>query len=147
MTSKYVPVVLVIALTVALAAPARADKLDTNGREIVVGIVAATAAVAVLITVLALHYSKKRAVTGCVESTGTGMRASAAEASSATKRPRRPAIASGSAGETLPTAPWRTSVTPLPRSASNSANLPGQSASSPSGGLGTSVGWQAKTSS
>jgi hypothetical protein len=73
MTSKYVPVVLVIALTVALAAPARADKLDTNGREIVVGIVAATAAVAVLITVLALHYSKKRAVTGCVESAGTGM--------------------------------------------------------------------------
>jgi hypothetical protein len=73
MTSKYVPTLLVIALTLALATPARADKLDTDGREIVIGIVAATAAVAVLITVLALHYLKKRAVTGCVDSAGAGM--------------------------------------------------------------------------
>jgi hypothetical protein len=29
--------------------------------------------VAVLITVLALHYAKKRSITGCVDSAGTGM--------------------------------------------------------------------------
>jgi hypothetical protein len=50
-----------------LATPARADKLQTEGEEIVIGIVAVGVAV-VVATVLIIHYSKKRKTTGCVNS-------------------------------------------------------------------------------
>src|SRR5271167_258707 len=73
MTSKYISVLLIIALSLVLATPARADKLGTGGDEIVIGIVAITAVVAVVITVLAVHYSKKRSITGCVASVGEAM--------------------------------------------------------------------------
>ncbi len=68
MTSKYMSVTLMIALSVALATPARADSLKTQGDEILIGIIAVTAAVSVVITVLAVHYSKKRSITGCIAS-------------------------------------------------------------------------------
>jgi len=73
MTSKYISVLLIIALSLVLATPARADKLGTDGDEIVIGIVAITAVLAVVITVLAVHYSKKRSITGCVASVGEAM--------------------------------------------------------------------------
>jgi len=73
MTSKYVSLVLIIALSLALATPARADKLKTDSDEIVIGIVAIAAALTVAITVLAVHYSKKRSITGCVASVGDGL--------------------------------------------------------------------------
>jgi hypothetical protein len=65
--------VLIIVLSVALAIPARADSLKTAGEEIVAGIVAVTAAIAVVATVLVVHYSKKRTITGCVHSVGSGL--------------------------------------------------------------------------
>jgi hypothetical protein len=64
---------LIVVLTLALAAPARADKLQTIGRNIEIGIVAVAAAVAVVVTVVIIHYSKKRTITGCVNSGGNGM--------------------------------------------------------------------------
>lgn len=65
--------VLIVVLSVALASPARANTLPSAG-EIIGGIVAATAAIAVVITVVLLHESKKdRTITGCVSSTASGM--------------------------------------------------------------------------
>lgn len=66
--------VLIVALTAALAAPARADNLDSNARNIVIGIVAVTAAIAVTVTVLVMRRGKKdRTITGCVGSGPNGM--------------------------------------------------------------------------
>jgi hypothetical protein len=66
--------VLVVVLSLALATPAKANNLDNTGRNIVIGIVVVTAAVAVVITVVILHESKKdRTITGCVKSEGNGM--------------------------------------------------------------------------
>ena len=64
--------VLIVALSAVLITPARADKLQTEGEEIVIGIVAVSAAL-VVATVLLIHYSKKRTITGCVSSGETGM--------------------------------------------------------------------------
>jgi hypothetical protein len=66
--------VLIVALSLALATPAKADNLDNAARNIVIGIVAVTAAIAVVITVVIMHESKKdRTITGCVKSEGNGM--------------------------------------------------------------------------
>jgi hypothetical protein len=66
--------VLIVVISVALATPARATSLDTTARNIVIGIVAVTAAVAVVITLVILHESRKdRTITGCVSSEGSGM--------------------------------------------------------------------------
>jgi hypothetical protein len=74
MTSKSVSGALIIALAVALAPPARAaNSLQTDSHEIVAGIVAVAAAVAIIVVVVAVHYSKKRAITGCVVSGTNGM--------------------------------------------------------------------------
>jgi hypothetical protein len=59
--------IAIVALSVVLVTPARADKLQTEGEEIVIGIVAVAAAL-VVATVLIIHYSKKRTITGCVSS-------------------------------------------------------------------------------
>ena len=73
MTSNYLwRGVTIIALSTVLVAPARADKVQTDGEEIVIGIVAVAAAL-VVTTVLVIHYSKKRAITGCVSSVENGM--------------------------------------------------------------------------
>ena len=66
MTSKHVSGGLILALAVALAPSARADTLKTDSHEIVAGIVAVAAAVTIIVIVVAVHYSKKRAITGCV---------------------------------------------------------------------------------
>jgi hypothetical protein len=72
MTSKYLGCgVLIVALSMVLAMPARADKLQTEGEAIVIGIVAVGVAV-VFATVLIIHYSKKRKITGCVNSGESG---------------------------------------------------------------------------
>jgi hypothetical protein len=72
MTSKYLWCgVLIVALSMVLAMPARADKLQTEGEAIVIGIVAVGVAV-VVATVLIIHYSKKRKITGCVNSGESG---------------------------------------------------------------------------
>lgn len=64
--------VLIAILSVALATPARADTLKQNADNIVIGTVAAIAAVVVLAVVI-IHYSKKRTITGCVASGASGM--------------------------------------------------------------------------
>jgi len=76
--------VLIAVLSVALAAPIRADKprlIGTNSgafepvsKGAVIGIVVAVAAVAVLAVVLIVHHkSHKETITGCVASGANGM--------------------------------------------------------------------------
>ncbi|MGA2879325.1 MAG: hypothetical protein ABSG13_10280 [Bryobacteraceae bacterium] len=66
--------VLIAVVSVALAAPTRAESLDTAEKQIVTGIVVVSAAVGVLVTVLILHYkNKKTAITGCVISGPNGL--------------------------------------------------------------------------
>jgi hypothetical protein len=64
---------LIVVLCVALATPATAStNLQSNARNIIIGVVAAAAGV-VVIAVLVIHYSKKQTITGCVNSSGSGM--------------------------------------------------------------------------
>lgn len=66
--------VLIVVLSLALATPAKANNLDNAARNIIIGIVVVTAAVAVAVTVVIMHESKKdRTITGCVKSEGNGM--------------------------------------------------------------------------
>jgi hypothetical protein len=65
--------VLIVAVCVTLAIPAQSDQLSNDARNIVIGIVAVSAAL-VVITVVIVHESrKKRTVTGCVISGANGM--------------------------------------------------------------------------
>jgi len=76
MTQKSLwPGVLIAALSVAFATPARANQLQTNSDEIVAGIVVVSAGIAVVATVLVLHHRKpkSRTITGCVDSGANGM--------------------------------------------------------------------------
>jgi hypothetical protein len=62
--------VLVVVLGLVLAKPAEAQfvgQVGPSGGPIVAGIVV-TAAALIVVTVLVIHYSKKRAITGCVVS-------------------------------------------------------------------------------
>ena len=79
MTSKYAWCgILIVVLGLALAKPAEAQLVagqfgpPPNAGAIVAGIVV-TAAVLVVATVVIIHYSKKRAITGCVVSGQSGM--------------------------------------------------------------------------
>ena len=65
---------LIVALSAALAVPARAETLQTAARQVEVGIIVAPVAVAVTVTLLILHYKhKKSMITGCVASGANGM--------------------------------------------------------------------------
>ena len=71
---KVLSAVLIIALTFALCIPVEAQnsgKIVSNGTiaGVIVGVVAGVAVVAVV----AIHYSKKRTITGCVNSGANGM--------------------------------------------------------------------------
>ena len=67
-------VVLVAILSVALVAPARPETLETAGKQITAGIVVVSAAVAVLVILLVVHYKRKRtSVTGCVRPETNGL--------------------------------------------------------------------------
>jgi hypothetical protein len=64
---------LIAVLSVALATPVRGESLQTAGDQIVAGIVVVSAAIAVGVTLLILHYKhKKSAITGCVRSGTAG---------------------------------------------------------------------------
>jgi hypothetical protein len=74
MPHKFWRLVLIAILAVALTAPARAESTATAGKEVVVGIVAVSAAIAVGITLLVLHAKHKRSsITGCVTSGAGGL--------------------------------------------------------------------------
>jgi len=73
MTLKLWRAVLVVVLAVALAAPARAESLQTAGEQVVAGIVVVSIAIGVLVTFLIVHYThKKSAITGCVTAGANG---------------------------------------------------------------------------
>src|SRR5580704_12527089 len=77
MTSKYAWCgVLMIAISGALAVPAEAqiisEPIGPSGGPII-GAIVGTAASVVVATVVVIHYSKKRAITGCVISGESGM--------------------------------------------------------------------------
>lgn len=82
MTSKYLAGILILALGFALCVPAAAQnpqiagssgsKAIVSSKAIVGGIVGAVAVV-VVVTILAIHYSKKRTITGCVSSGANGL--------------------------------------------------------------------------
>jgi hypothetical protein len=64
---------VIVVLLATLVTWGRADTLKSDGEKIVVGIVAVTATLAVVATVLIIHYSKKKSITGCVVGAGGGM--------------------------------------------------------------------------
>jgi hypothetical protein len=67
--------VLILALCVALGTPARAqaNSLNTLGRDIVIGTVAVAAALVVITVVIVRESTKKRTITGCVNSGENGV--------------------------------------------------------------------------
>ncbi len=66
--------VLICVLCVALARPARAETLQTAVDVVIGGIVAASVAIGVVVTVVILrHRNKKKLITGCVSSGANGM--------------------------------------------------------------------------
>ena len=74
MGPKVLSAVLIIALSLALCVPGEAQnssKIVSNGTiaGVIVGVVAGVAVVAIV----AIHYSKKRTITGCINSGANGM--------------------------------------------------------------------------
>ncbi len=66
---------LVAALCLVLVVPAQAGNYRTDGELLLVGIIAVSAAVGVLLTVLILHHNQHNAaITGCVSSGPGGLR-------------------------------------------------------------------------
>jgi hypothetical protein len=63
---------LVVVLCAALATPARADKLQSDADNIIIGVVVVVAAIVVVTIVLVRHEAKKdRTITGCISSAGS----------------------------------------------------------------------------
>lgn len=74
MTLTVWRLVLIVVLSVALGAPARAESIATAGKQIEVGIVVVSVAIGVLVTYLIVHYThKKSTITGCVMSGANGL--------------------------------------------------------------------------
>jgi hypothetical protein len=74
MISKCLSGVLIVALTFALYMPADAQssgKIVSNGT--IAGAIVGVVAGVVVITIVTIHYSKKRTITGCVNSDVNGM--------------------------------------------------------------------------
>jgi hypothetical protein len=66
--------VLIVVLSMALTAPARAESLATAEKQVITGIVVVSIGVGVLITYLIVHYKhKKSTITGCVVSGANGL--------------------------------------------------------------------------
>jgi hypothetical protein len=73
--------VVILGLSFALCMPAQAQApslrpgSDIGGVTIgdIVGVLVAAAAVVVVVVIVAVHYSKKRTITGCVNSGANGM--------------------------------------------------------------------------
>lgn len=75
MPDRFWRAALVTVLCLILAAPASAGNYKTAGEEIEIGLVAVTAAIAVLVIVLVLHHKghKSAEITGCIGSGAAGM--------------------------------------------------------------------------
>jgi hypothetical protein len=73
-TSKYLwRVALICVLSVALSTNAEADQLKTNADHALAGIIAGVAGVAVVSIVVIHETTKKRTITGCINSVENGM--------------------------------------------------------------------------
>jgi len=71
---KYLSVVLIIALSFVLCTPAEAQnsgKIVSNGT--IVGVIVGGVATVAVVAIVAIHYSKKRTITGCVKPAQNGM--------------------------------------------------------------------------
>jgi hypothetical protein len=74
MTPNLWRVSLIVVLSVALAAPARAESWGAVEAQFITGIVVVSAGIAVLVTVVIVHHKHKRsAITGCVTTGANGM--------------------------------------------------------------------------
>jgi hypothetical protein len=74
MVSKYLSRILIITLSFVLCTPAKAQhfgKIVSNGT--IAGVIVGVVAGVVVIAILAVHYSKMRTITGCVNPGGSGM--------------------------------------------------------------------------
>jgi hypothetical protein len=74
MRSRYVSGVLIITLGLVFCMPAKAQnsgKIVSNGT--IAGVIVGVAAGVAVIAIVAIHYSKKRSITGCVKSGGSGL--------------------------------------------------------------------------
>ena len=74
MSLKYLSVVLIIALSFVLCTPAEAQnsgKIVSNGT--IVGVIVGGVATVAVVAIVAIHYSKKRPITGCVKPAQNGM--------------------------------------------------------------------------
>lgn len=65
--------VLIFVLCLALATPARADKLSDEVAGIIAGVVVGGIFLTVGVVFVAVHYSRKRNLTGCIVSGASGM--------------------------------------------------------------------------
>lgn len=76
MACKYIRGILLITLSLALCTPGEAqspsDKIGASNGTIA-GVIAGVAAGLVVVAIVAVHYSKKRSITGCVVAAGNGM--------------------------------------------------------------------------
>jgi hypothetical protein len=77
MTSKYLAGVLIIALSLVLCMPAEAQTSSGTiggvGTGTIVGVIVGVVVGVAVIAIVAVHYSKKRTITGCVNSAENGM--------------------------------------------------------------------------
>ena len=77
MTQRYLSAALIFTLSFILGAPANAQTSSgtiggvTTG--VIVGAVVGVAVGVTVVVIVAIHYSKKRSITGCVNSQGSGM--------------------------------------------------------------------------
>lgn len=75
MASRFLARFLVFALSFILCAPAKADsgKIGGVGTGTIVGVIVGVVAAVAVIAIVAIHYSRKRTITGCVKPTPNGM--------------------------------------------------------------------------
>jgi hypothetical protein len=77
MTQRYLSAVLIFTLGFILGTPANAQTSSgtiggvTTG--VIVGVAVGVAAGVAVVVIVAIHYSKKRSITGCINSQGSGL--------------------------------------------------------------------------
>jgi hypothetical protein len=73
MPQKFWRVILIMVLSLSLAAPGRAETITAARDQIVIGIVVVGAAITVLAVLLVHKSHKETAITGCIAATANGM--------------------------------------------------------------------------
>lgn len=77
MGPKVLSAVLIIAVSLALWVPVEAQNSQNSGKIVsngtIAGVIVGVVAAVAVIVIVAIHYSKKRTITGCVNSGANGM--------------------------------------------------------------------------